>query len=261
MESLKHSKEAFVSGLSGTTLTELNIVTTCLVAGYLLRCLLIVSLPQFQRWSSSNYIAAFLLEYSTIVLPGVLVFTVLADYSSLVLSLTLLLCLLVTIWSFCNKNTPNLHSSISQALQSPFPKRLPFLTVTRTYVNLFSAIAILAVDFTIFPRRFAKAETYGSGLMDIGVGLFMMAHGTTAPEARYKNASSAGLRSYVKMLVLTVRNVLPLFVLGMLRLLAVKSTGYQEHVTEYGVHWNFFFTVAFVRVSGTIAAQIFLFTL
>ena len=61
---------------------------------------------------------------------------------------------------------------------------LPFITAIRTYTNLFTAIAILAVDFPIFPRRFAKTETYGTGLMDVGVGLFVVAHGLTAPEAR-----------------------------------------------------------------------------
>ena len=48
----------------------------------------------------------------------------------------------------------------------------------------------------------------------------------------------------------TLRRVLPLLVLGFIRLASVKMTGYQEHVTEYGVHWNFFFTIAFVRVSS-----------
>ena len=67
----------------------------------------------------------------------------------------------------------------------PYPlTSLPFITALRTYTNLFTAIAILAVDFTIFPRRFAKTETYGTGLMDIGVGLFVVAHGLTAPEVR-----------------------------------------------------------------------------
>lgn len=53
----------------------------------------------------------------------------------------------------------------------------------------------------------------------------------------------------MRQLVGTGRRVLLLVILGMIRLASVKSTGYQEHVTEYGVHWNFFFTIATVRVS------------
>ena len=32
---------------------------------------------------------------------------------------------------------------------------------------LLTCISILAVDFNIFPRRYAKAETYGSGLVNV----------------------------------------------------------------------------------------------
>ena len=192
---------------------------------------------------------SFLLEYVTIVLPGVLLFTVLADYciSLLVFSLGLsLLLILLALW-----RVPNPLSTLRQALNVPYPKRLPFVTLGRTYVNLFTAIAILAVDFHIYPRRLAKAETYGTGLMDIGVGCFLLAHGTTAPEARHLEyfKSVPTLKTYVRSVSVTLRAVLPLFVLGLLRFLAVKSTDYQEHVSEYGVHWNFFFTIAVVRVS------------
>lgn len=40
----------------------------------------------------------------------------------------------------------------------------------------------------------------------------------------------------------------PLAALGVSRLLVIKGLGYQEHVSEYGVHWNFFATLFFMRL-------------
>lgn len=246
VNSQKLAKERFVSGHSGTTLGEIYLLTVTLISGYLLRCILIVCVPHLRQASTA---LSFLVEYTTIILPGIFVFTILSDYTEYVLLFTVSISCAIGINSL-SKSNANLSTIRKSLSEVPYSKRLPCVTLSRTFITLITAIAILAVDFTIYPRRLAKAETYGTGLMDVGVGAFLMAHGLTSPEARHKN-TKIGLYAYIKMVLLTMRHILPLFVIGALRLLAVKSTDYQEHVTEYGVHWNFFFTIAVVRVRYT----------
>lgn len=246
---LKEEKESFVSGLTGTTIAEVYLLTLTLLSGYFLRCCCLICLPLLSSLASSNLLLGFAVEYLTIILPAVLTFTVLADYAGYVLLTEVSVCCALVVTRLLS--SPKVVHSMKDALASKYPSRYPYITVMRTFVNLCTAIAILAVDFTIYPRRLAKAETYGSGLMDIGVGAFLMAHGLTAPEARTSRAPDSkrrGLGYLLRLVAATLRGVLPLLVLGFLRLLSVKSTGYQEHVTEYGVHWNFFFTIAVVRV-------------
>lgn len=44
-------------------------------------------------------------------------------------------------------------------------KPLPALTVYRSHMMLMTALAILAVDFPVFPRALAKCETFGVSLV------------------------------------------------------------------------------------------------
>ena len=44
------------------------------------------------------------------------------------------------------------------------------ISTFRVYILLFTIIAILAVDFQIFPKHFGKTTSYGVSVMDIGVG-------------------------------------------------------------------------------------------
>jgi hypothetical protein len=45
--------------------------------------------------------------------------------------------------------------------------RKPFLSAYRAGLLVLTCLAILAVDFDVFPRRFAKVETYGTSLVSV----------------------------------------------------------------------------------------------
>ncbi len=186
-----------------------------------------------------------MLEYVSLVLPTFLVFTVLAEYAFVFI---LLLLSLGAAGLFFQGN-----SIQYQTLSVPVvDKKKRFLCNFRAYVNIATAISILAVDFTIYPRRYAKTETYGTGLMDVGVGSFIIANAVVCQDARGTTASTN--LSFMKAVTKEIRAVLVLLGLGLVRFAAVKTTDYQEHVSEYGVHWNFFLTLACVRVSYVTSA-------
>uniref|UniRef100_A0A8C0BFC1 Phosphatidylinositol-glycan biosynthesis class W protein n=1 Tax=Buteo japonicus TaxID=224669 RepID=A0A8C0BFC1_9AVES len=256
--SQKHLKEAFVSNLNGTSLLEisvgLSLAPLCLLCRGLL--LILYYLHYGKPLSSRKY--SLLLDFLVLVSPLLFSCTVLSPVIFFVPPV---------IAAFCAGIFSKIYSQRKQETRVPFrqvvkdfqktyldPEYIPAITVFRVYVNVLTSISILAVDFPQYPRRYAKAETYGTGVMDLGVGAFIFGNAVVCPEVRQRSYVTQPKFSH---LARQFFSIWPLIVLGIGRLLSVKSVEYHEHTSEYGVHWNFFFTLAFVRLAASLLLAIF----
>ena len=113
------------------------------------------------------------------------------------------------------------------------------LTLYRFTLAMMTVVAILAVDFTPFPRRLGKTETYGVSLMDVGAGSFVFSSSVVSRFARGKEKRN---------LHASLRKAMQVMFLGLARLAITTTTGYHSVESEYGRHWNFFFTLALIQV-------------
>lgn len=254
--SSKAQKEAFVTGHSGTTISE--IILVCLSSP--IGILLFHELRHYCRKSNffSNrqdeelpFSLLIFFESITILLPMTICETeLLYPYGAILLSLELLIGL--SLWVYRNsiyeKSKHRNASRVVTSVTSPTAEfaKLKYLSFYRSTVNFLTFVAILAVDFPIFPRSFAKTEIYGYGLMDIGAGSFCVIGGLVSSFARQKNSHKHEI-DMRKRLKKIMTNIIPLLCMGFIRLITTKGLQYQRHVSEYGVHWNFYFTLAIVN--------------
>ncbi|CAG2110517.1 unnamed protein product, partial [Medioppia subpectinata] len=236
-------REDFIRGHNGSTASEV-VAITCV--NQLANLLLIAVLSLFPVLTEPNHLwIRYSIEFFIIMTPFITCITILSDYIFFVYLAIISLTVIAIVLCFMRRQTKQIVVKDLLELCPNYEQRLPFLT------NLFSTlmqcvcIAILAVDFRVFSRRFAKTEIYGFSLMDVGVGSFIAINGGFSPESRL-GSDSRNKRMF--LFKKTVFSTVPLIVLGFQRLIAVKSLEYHEHVTEYGVHWNFFFTLGLSKI-------------
>lgn len=238
MSTLKQRKEDFVSGLGGGTITEINAVTSVALTSYF--CWHLLSID-----GDPNLILDFALHWVAFLLS-------ITTYSNNVVLLHMLIIIpsvilfLLTRAKLHSKKLPNKAGNKRKDGKYQLNKK-SFITAYRGGMLILTALAILAVDFQIFPRRFAKVETWGTSLMDLGVGSFVFSNGLVSSRVTLKYKLHPELKpNLLKRSYDALKSGGTLLLIGLLRLYFVKNLKYQEHVTEYGVHWNFFITLSFL---------------
>jgi phosphatidylinositol glycan class W len=237
-------KIEFVSGLTGSSVLHVNLISLVSLASIALYAACIT------RKRMTSITSTFLVSWSLLVLPLLLSMTAYA-YSSTQLSAILVISAIGILFAFkpidSGMALPNNQAKNGHRTQAP-PEHansvspLPALSIYRANMMIMTVIAILAVDFRVFPRGLAKCETFGVSLMDMGVGSFVFSQGIVSAIPVVKDPGVLH-QLVIPKLKHTMRKSLPILFLGLMRVILVKGTEYPEHVTEYGVHWNFFITL------------------
>ena len=210
-ESLKEERESFVTGYNGTTSQEVFMILLSGPLGMIIH----LTLGTILRNRFDSRLQLFL-EYLMVIVPMCICETRLL-YPTIYYMMSL--CAICIPYLITTYNTTNTNKE--------------YISWYRALITLYTIIAILAVDFHIFPRRFIKAETHGYSLMDLGAASCII--------------SSAIVSFYAKHghVLRTKRNysIILLFIIGVIRTVVLLYINYQGHDSEYGVHWNFFLTL------------------
>jgi glucosaminylphosphatidylinositol acyltransferase len=271
--SLKEQKELFVTGHDGTSPWEILLVCSAAPIGiWLFQSIRVLegfvagTKPSAKATNAPLQISSIVMEALVLWLPLLICQTnLLYPWGAILLCFEMQISVFIFFyfwttkrWMRIRKMNGNTLDTVSEELDPDNINKLvanevqnimkDSMTIYRSSLQYLTFIAILAVDFHVFPRRFAKTEASGYGLMDLGAGSFVVAAGLVSPRARRDHQQQHKI-SFGKKDILRIA---PLLIIGFIRLATNKGLEYQEHVSEYGVHWNFFFTLAIVTPLGSM---------
>ncbi|KAF7371029.1 GPI-anchored wall transfer protein [Mycena sanguinolenta] len=275
MSDYKAFKEASVSGLTGSTVTHVNMVSSVALASIGLYSVLQTRVYRVRA-------IPFLVSWIVLLLPLLLSMTLSANKPGL---LSFLL-LLPTAFILFSTPAPDRMNMPLPAGKSPTPPPVtpsyvqsrevklvltpvPAVTTYRAHMMLMTILGILAVDFPVFPRELAKCESYGVSLMDLGIGSFVFSNGLVSAIPLLKNPAHLSAPLLPKSEYGSTKNrthhrtwcgtrsvgqghrlssVFPVLSSPP----ALTEFYDQEHETEYGVHWNFFISLAILPILQTL---------
>ncbi|CAL5429499.1 unnamed protein product [Camellia sinensis] len=205
----KHSKERFVSNLTGSSMVEIFALATVIPALILLRhlfCAIDIQDPNATKISmkkNDDAIVGFksLRAYME---------TMAIDFLSIVLPMLLFLTLYGA--------SPYLEDKVDSL-------RKNISSLTKVILQMIiTCLCILAVDFKIFPRRYAKTETYGTSLYGSRGRLICI-------DKFIGFKASSGLLNIGKLRD-ALQSTSPLIILGIARLVSTASVDYQGIVNQ-----------------------------
>lgn len=107
----------------------------------------------------------------------------------------------------------------------------------KTTVLIGTVISIFAVDFHDYPRKLCKTHTVGISLMDVGTGGLIFVSGLTSSAFKLQS------KSVISRVINSIKVMPIIIVLASVGVLTRWLANHPEIVTEYGVHWNFFWTL------------------
>ncbi|VDK86167.1 unnamed protein product [Onchocerca ochengi] len=237
---------------NGTSQTELVLWQLIAPFSVLLRNIAVPWIFVGFRFVSSNgFWLKFVLDFLFIVLPVTLSLTLLSDHLSVILLFQLVALLSLITFSLCEycfiaREKPSLRQIFSQMIDDQHSPT-KFITYMRSMSLIATAISILSVDFDVFPRRFAKTYTYGRSVMDLGTATFVYCFAVVDVFKDFPcrdRFPSLQKRHFFRK----HSSSIILLCLGFLRTCVLRLLNYPIQVTEYGVHWNFFLTLAFLKI-------------
>jgi phosphatidylinositol glycan class W len=121
--------------------------------------------------------------------------------------------------------------------------------MTKSITLAITCVAIMTVDYPpLFPRYLCKTEDYGWSLMDVGVSSVMFTSGMSSRLIVQHKTASRKTPNFMRDLFAAFSTNKLVILAASIRFFLLTGIDYHDHVTEWGVHWNFFMTIAVINV-------------